>query len=77
MYECRMGKAMTVVFVTYFLRQTQQQQRCENFADYLRRKKMAAAQLRVNLRELHAQTQTASDCRAWMRRNGLLAVNMT
>ena len=30
---------MTVVFVTYFLRQTQQQQRRENFADYLRAKK--------------------------------------
>ena len=37
---------------------------------------MAAAQLRINLRDLHAATQTAADCRGWMRHNGLLAVHM-
>ena len=40
-------------------------------------RKTAAAQLRLNLRDLHAQTQTVSDCRAWMWQNGLLAVHMT
>jgi len=63
------GKSNDRRFRYLFLRQTQQQQRCENFADYLRAKKNGCCPVesQINLRELHAQTQTASDCRAWMR----------
>jgi len=38
--------------------------------------KMAAAQLRINLRDLHAAMQSAADCCAFLHRNGLLAVHM-